>query len=63
MKIVTQDNFDKDYFQQEVIAENVSEYLGEQMVRAWNNRYWDGNSQYYLSLEKDDYKILNELPC
>lgn len=57
MKIITKDNFDRDLFAEEVIAENVNEAVGKQMVKTWNNKYWDDHSEYYLKLVEDDYKL------
>lgn len=57
MKIVTSDNFDRDVFAEQVIAENVSEYIGTQLVEEWNNKYWTGQSDFYLKLVEDDYVL------
>ncbi|MCP1159307.1 MULTISPECIES: hypothetical protein [Bacillus] len=57
MKIITKDNFCRDYFTEELIAENVNQYLGEQMVKEWNDRHWDEQSSYYLALVEDDYEL------
>lgn len=54
MKIVTKDNFCRDVFTEEVIAENVNEYLGKEMVHEWNEKHWE-NSEIYLELVEDDY--------
>ena len=57
MKIVTKDNFDRDYFTEMLVAENVNEFIGKEMVKEWNNKYWRSDSEYYLMLVSDDYKL------
>lgn len=57
MKIVTKDNFDRDYFTERTIAENVDPYIGKELVEEWNNKNWRGDSQYYLALVEDDYVL------
>ena len=57
MKIVTKDNFCRDYFTETLIAENVNEYIGEQMVKLWNDKYWNEHSDEYLALVEDDYVL------
>lgn len=59
MKIVTKDNFGRDLFVEEVVAENVNEHIGKQLVDRWNSRYWTEHSQEYLKLVPDDYKPYN----
>ena len=59
MKIVTQDNFDRDLFFEEVLAENVNKFIGKQLVEEWNNKYWSSESDYYLKLVDDDYNLYN----
>lgn len=55
MKIVTKDNFDRGLFVETVVAENVNEYIGKQLVDQWNEKYWNDHSDYYLALVEDDY--------
>jgi hypothetical protein len=57
LKIVTKDNFGRDLFTETVIAENVNEHIGKQLVKEWNDKYWDEHSQWYLELVDDDYKL------
>lgn len=59
LKIIIKDNFDRDIFAEEVIAENVNEYLGKELVGEWNNKHWHDYSSYYLELVDDDYKLYN----
>lgn len=59
MKIITKDNFDRDLFIEMVVAENVNEVMGKQLVEQWNNKYWNDNSDFYLKLVEDDYKLYN----
>jgi hypothetical protein len=56
MKIVTKDNFDRDLFTEEVIAENVNKVIGTQMVELWNDTNWNEKSSYYLELVEDTYE-------
>jgi hypothetical protein len=57
LKIVTKDNFSRDLFTEQVIAENVNEHIGKQLVKEWNNKYWDEYCQWYLELVDDDYEL------
>ena len=57
MKIITKDNFDRDLFTEKVIAENVDETMGKELVALWNDKNWFGHSEYYLALVEDDYKL------
>jgi hypothetical protein len=56
MKIVTKDNFGRDLFTERVVAENVNESFGKQMVNLWNDEYLHDNSDFYLELVEDDYE-------
>lgn len=65
MKIITKDNFCRDLFTEQVIAENVNEVIGKQLVKTWNDKYWREESDYYLMLVEDDYVLYDgwsELP-
>lgn len=55
MKIITKDNFCRDLYTEQVVAENVNIYYGELLVKLYNDKYWDGNSESYLGLVEDDY--------
>jgi hypothetical protein len=57
LKIVTKDNFGRDLFTEKVIAENVNEVIGKQLVKEWNDKYWHEHSDYYLALVEDDYVL------
>lgn len=57
MKIITKDNFGRDLFKEKLIAENVNTVIGQQMVKEWNEKYWNDHSDYYLALVEDDYKL------
>jgi hypothetical protein len=57
MKIVTKDNFGRDLFTEQVIAENVNEHVGKQLVKEWNDKHWDEHCQWYLELVNDDYEL------
>lgn len=56
MKIVTKDNYCRDLFTEIVIAENVNEFYGKELVKLWNEKHWDEHSNSYLALVDDDYK-------
>lgn len=57
MKIVTKDNFDRDIFKEDIVAENVNEYFGEELVKEWNNKHWNEYSNIYLKLVADGYEL------
>jgi hypothetical protein len=57
LKIVTKDNFSRDLFTEQVIAENVNEFIGKQLVKEWNDKHWTEQSDYYLELVEDDYEL------
>lgn len=57
MKVVTKDNFCRDLFTEQTIAENVNKFIGKQMVKAWNDKFWNDTSDYYLALVEDDYEL------
>jgi hypothetical protein len=57
MKIVTKDNFDRDLFTEQVVAENLSEFIGKQLVTEWNKKHWNEGSDSYLELVDDNYKL------
>lgn len=57
MKIITKDNFCRDLFTEQVIAENVNRFIGEQLVKLWNDKHWTEHSDCYLALVEDDYEL------
>ncbi|TCI26702.1 hypothetical protein EVJ32_04830 [Exiguobacterium sp. SH5S4] len=57
MKIVTRSNFGLDYYKETVVAENVNEYYGTEMVEAWHKQYGSENNSEYLDLVEDDYEL------
>lgn len=57
MKIITKDNFNRDLFAEKVVAENVNEFFGKQLVQEWNYKYWTEHSDIYLDLVEDDYEL------
>ncbi|MBG9689402.1 hypothetical protein ABD91_00475 [Lysinibacillus sphaericus] len=59
MKIITKDNFDRDIFEEVIVAENVNEWYGKEFVKLHNDKYWNGESDTYLALVEDDYKCYN----
>lgn len=56
MKIVTKDNFNRDLFTEEVIAENVDPIYGKELVKEWNEKNWTEYTRVYLELVDDDYE-------
>jgi len=56
LKIITKDNYNRDYFTEQVVAENVNKVIGQQLVDEWNNKHWHETSQFYLALVEDDYE-------
>lgn len=59
MKIVTKDNFGRDLYTEVVVAENVNEYLGQELVDLYNKKHWNEYSKEYLALVEDDYELYN----
>lgn len=59
MKIVAKDNFNRDLFVEEVVAENVNSVYGKQLIDAWNERHCGDYSENFLELVKDDYVPYN----
>lgn len=57
MKVITKDNFGRDLFAEKVIAENVNETYGKELVKLWNDKHWDDHSDSYLALVEDDYEL------
>lgn len=57
MKIITKSNFGLESFVEEIVAENVNEFLGEELVENWNNIHWHEYSGFYLKLVDDDYVL------
>lgn len=59
MKIVTKDNFSRDLYTEVVVAENVNEYIGQELVDQYNKKHWNEYSKEYLALVEDDYEPYN----
>lgn len=57
MKIITKDNFCRDYFKEDVVATNVNHYYGKVFVDSYNEKHWNEHSQVYLALVEDDYEL------
>jgi len=57
VKIIWKDNFDRDLYSEVVVAENVDKYVGQDLVKLHNDKYWDGQSNSYLALVEDDYEL------
>ena len=58
MKIITKDNYNLDLFTEIVIAENISnKFIGEALVKHWNDRYWTEHSDIYLALVEDGCEL------
>ena len=56
MKIIRKDNYGQDNVSNKLIAENVSDYMGNKIVNCLNNT-WDRDPADWYSLEADDYKL------
>lgn len=59
MKIITKDNFNRDLFIEQVVADNVNELIGRQLVEQWNYKYFHEKSEIYLELVDDEYELYN----
>lgn len=57
MKIITKSNFDLELFAETVVAENVSEGYGKELVGAWSDVFRKGHHDTYLALVEDDYVL------
>lgn len=57
MKIVKKDNFARESVSDSLIAENVSEYYGEIIVKCLNEKLGGRYSSDFFSLEQNDYKL------
>lgn len=57
MKIITKSNFDLELFTETVVAENVSESYGKEMVSAWSDVFRKEHHDTYLTLVEDDYVV------
>ena len=57
MKIIWKDNIGRDLYEESVVAENVDKYVGQELVKLHNGRYWNADSDSYLKLVEDDYKL------
>ncbi|MDY7043599.1 hypothetical protein RVS70_05210 [Virgibacillus sp. M23] len=56
MKVILVDNFNRESEADTLIAENVSEYWGNRIVKALNDKNHK-NSFEYFELVDDDYKL------
>jgi len=56
MKIICVDNYDRELYDDTLIAENVHNCYGEQIVSSLNDNERD-NSEGYFKLVEDDYKL------
>ena len=58
MKIIKVDNFNREEVADQLIAENVNEYWGEQLVNALNYvNSSDFHNDAFFRLVEDDYKL------
>lgn len=55
MKIITKSNFGEELYKELIVATNVNEVVGKQMVEQWNDKYQSDYSDDYLALVEDDY--------
>lgn len=56
MKIICEDNFNRDYISDWLVAENVSSIMGKRIVKLLNE-YEGKDSPNFYKLVKDDYKL------
>lgn len=56
MKIICKDNFDRETVDDHLVAENVSEYYGNRIVKMLNDKEGE-NSENYYKLVEDGYKL------
>lgn len=61
MKIVCVDNYDREYYDDVLIAENVHEYWGKKAVNLLNENEHE-NSENYFILVNDDHKLFKFKP-
>lgn len=57
MKIVCVDNFNRDYVSDKVIANNVSEYYGKEIVKFLNNKFGGKHSPYFFRMVEEEYEL------
>lgn len=57
MKIIWADNFDRDVYAEKVVAENVDEFVGAELVKLHNDKHWGGHSDSFLKLVEDDHVL------
>jgi len=57
MKIIIVDNFDRNVYDDYLIAENISEAWGNRIVEFLNDVYSGACSPDFFMLVKDDYKL------
>jgi hypothetical protein len=62
MKIISVDNFGRDYKPDKLIAENVNKRLGQIMVDALNDKLSGNEAQDHYRLVPDDHKLLEIQP-
>jgi hypothetical protein len=57
LKIIWRDNFGNDLYTETVVAENVNEYVGKELVKLHNDKHWHDHSDEYLALVDDNYVL------
>jgi len=57
MKIINVDNFDRDNYSDELVAENVPERYVDLLVTVLNDKYSGSTSTDYFMAKPDDYKL------
>ena len=55
MKVISVDNYDREHISDTLICENVSGYLGSEIVEFLNQKFKYGSD--YYKLVDDDYKL------
>lgn len=61
MKLIKVDNYDREYYDDVLIAENVHKGYGELIANLLNNRVGE-NSEDFFKLVEDDYELFKFEP-
>ena len=61
MKLISVDNYDRELYDDTLIAENVHEYYGQIMADLLNKKVGE-NSENYFKVVEDDYELFKFEP-
>jgi hypothetical protein len=59
MKIICVDNYDRQMYPDELICENISETIGEEVVNFLNKTRSGSNSEDFYQLVENGHKLFN----